>query len=466
MRPAVRGSRRRRSGSTSGRAAPTRASVEGEFADADAVAIAPLEGLDVGLVTLGWLAVLALSPTPDARGQDRRRPAPAAAAPAAAPRRRRPPPRRRRHPSRCSDGRSRRRARSASSCSASRSTSPPWSSGSSWSSGVSEAVPPALVEKLENAIKDRKFQEAYDACRDDDSFLARLVRTGIANLPNGRAEAKEAMNDDADEIVTGMEARISYLATIGTLGPMIGLVGTIWGMIQSFQEIATAAGSQPKPEKVAEGISTALFITLEGRLAVGPGDLLLRPVPQPDRPDRDGGHQGRRPHHHRLLTAAKQGKANVGAGVRAAAPTGPWTARRSRAMSGNVERHPGRAEPDAAARRGLPAHHVLHARDQLQPATTTTSGSTCRSPARPGRSRPAKAGEDRLVLNVDSQGHLFFNGQVLTPTRRSRRSSIQAQLVRLNAQGAPGEGRGRPEACRRRSSSVPTATPRSRSSTA
>ena len=129
---------------------------------------------------------------------------------------------------------------------------------------LSEAVPPALVEKLETSIKERKFQEAYDACRDNDSFLARLVRTGIANLPNGRPEAKEAMNVAADEIITGMESRISYLAIIGQLGPMIGLVGTIWGMIMSFQEIATAAGSQPKPEKVAEGISTALFITLEG----------------------------------------------------------------------------------------------------------------------------------------------------------------------------------------------------------
>jgi biopolymer transport protein ExbB len=129
---------------------------------------------------------------------------------------------------------------------------------------VSEAVPPALVDKLETSIKEKKFQELYDACRDNESFLARLVRTGVANLPNGRPEAKEAMNSVAEEMVTGMESKISYLAIIGQLGPMIGLVGTIWGMIMSFQEIATAAGSQPKPEKVAEGISTALFITLEG----------------------------------------------------------------------------------------------------------------------------------------------------------------------------------------------------------
>ena len=129
---------------------------------------------------------------------------------------------------------------------------------------MSEAVPPALIDKLENAIKERKFQDAYDACRDDNSFLARVVRTGIANLPNGRNEAKEAMNTIAQELVVTMESRISYLATIGTLGPMIGLVGTIWGMIMSFQEIATASGGQARPEKIAEGISTALFITLEG----------------------------------------------------------------------------------------------------------------------------------------------------------------------------------------------------------
>jgi biopolymer transport protein ExbB len=129
---------------------------------------------------------------------------------------------------------------------------------------ISEAVPPALVERLESAIKERKFQEAYDACRDNDSFLARLVRTGVANLPNGRPEAKEAMSAMTEEIVTNMEQRISYLAIIGQLGPMIGLVGTIWGMIMSFQAIANAQGTQPRPEEVARGISTALFITLEG----------------------------------------------------------------------------------------------------------------------------------------------------------------------------------------------------------
>lgn len=127
-----------------------------------------------------------------------------------------------------------------------------------------QAVPPALVETIKASIKERRFQDAYDACKDNDSPLAKLMRAGVAQLANGRGDAKEAIEEASEEVVAGMESRISYLATIGTLGPMIGLVGTIMGMIFAFQEIATAVGTQPRPEKVAEGIATALFITLEG----------------------------------------------------------------------------------------------------------------------------------------------------------------------------------------------------------
>lgn len=126
------------------------------------------------------------------------------------------------------------------------------------------AVPPALVNRIETAVKERKFQEVYDMCKEDNSFVARLVRTGVANLPNGKAEAKEAVEFVSHEVVTEMEAKISYLAVIGTLGPMIGLVGTITGMIRSFRELASAVAAQPKPSKVAEGIMEALFLTLEG----------------------------------------------------------------------------------------------------------------------------------------------------------------------------------------------------------
>lgn len=135
---------------------------------------------------------------------------------------------------------------------------------------VKEAIPPALVDRLDAAIRDRKFQEAYDACREDPSILARLVRTGVANLPMGRNEAKEAMSATAEEIVVGMEGRNNYLATIGTIGPMLGLLGTVQGMISAFHNLATVSGVQVDPQTLAGNISLALVTTLEGLIVAVP----------------------------------------------------------------------------------------------------------------------------------------------------------------------------------------------------
>ena len=66
-----------------------------------------------------------------------------------------------------------------------------------------------------------------------------------------------------EDVTMEMEHRTTYLATVGTLGPMIGLVGTVYGMIMAFQVIALE-GSSPQASQLAAGISTALFATLEG----------------------------------------------------------------------------------------------------------------------------------------------------------------------------------------------------------
>lgn len=135
---------------------------------------------------------------------------------------------------------------------------------------LKEAVPPHLVEILDTAIREKKFQEAYDACREDNSFLARLVRTGVANMPNGRTEAKESMAATAEEIVVDMESKNSYLGTIGTIAPMLGLLGTVLGMILAFQDLATVEGVQVDPTKLAGNISLALVTTFEGLIVSVP----------------------------------------------------------------------------------------------------------------------------------------------------------------------------------------------------
>jgi biopolymer transport protein ExbB len=125
------------------------------------------------------------------------------------------------------------------------------------------AAPPDVVTKCEELLQARNFQGVYDLVKQDDSFFSRLVTVGIAEIPNGLADAREVMHKVAEAETVEMEKKISMLAVLGTLGPMIGLVGTLKGMITSFSVIAMS-GTSLKPAEVAGGISEALLLTFEG----------------------------------------------------------------------------------------------------------------------------------------------------------------------------------------------------------
>jgi biopolymer transport protein ExbB len=75
--------------------------------------------------------------------------------------------------------------------------------------------------------------------------------------------ARDAIDRQGEAVTVELERRISMLAVIGSLGPMIGLLGTLKGMIASFSVIAMS-GTQIKSSEVAGGISEALLITFEG----------------------------------------------------------------------------------------------------------------------------------------------------------------------------------------------------------
>jgi biopolymer transport protein ExbB len=129
-----------------------------------------------------------------------------------------------------------------------------------WEMRVEVAAPPQLVGQCENLLQQRDFKGIYNLVREDESFFARLLTTGITELPNGLAEAREAMERVGDAITAEMEKKISMLAVLGTLGPMIGLLGTLMGMIRSFGAIS----GQMDTSRVAIGISQALLLTFEG----------------------------------------------------------------------------------------------------------------------------------------------------------------------------------------------------------
>lgn len=123
--------------------------------------------------------------------------------------------------------------------------------------------PVVLVDGFEQHLEEKQYQEAYELARSDDSFLGLVLSAGLAKLSSGYPQALEAMQEVGEEENMKLEHRLSYMALIGTISPMVGLFGTVQGMIASFQVIATRTGTPP-PSELAKGISTALFTTLVG----------------------------------------------------------------------------------------------------------------------------------------------------------------------------------------------------------
>jgi len=125
------------------------------------------------------------------------------------------------------------------------------------------AMPAEEVAQCEHLLGARDYQGLYDFASGKESLYSRLISVGIAELPSGLSEAREVMDRNADAETVDMERKISMLAVLGTLGPMIGLVGTLKGMISSFSVIALS-DTQLRASEVAGGISEALLLTFEG----------------------------------------------------------------------------------------------------------------------------------------------------------------------------------------------------------
>jgi biopolymer transport protein ExbB len=126
---------------------------------------------------------------------------------------------------------------------------------------MAAAIPPGFVEEFTETVNKRQFKNAYDLAKGDESYLGRVLTTGMSRLQYGIEDAREAAFNMVESIKSSKEQIVSYLAVIGTLGPLLGLVGTVWGMILAF---ITLSGSQPSFTVLAGKISHALVVTLFG----------------------------------------------------------------------------------------------------------------------------------------------------------------------------------------------------------
>lgn len=124
----------------------------------------------------------------------------------------------------------------------------------------------AFMKKVKGAFISRNFFDAMKLCRAENTPLANVIAAGIDHLDLSKEHLLDVMRQEAMVQVKKYEKHIGKLATIASVTPLLGLTGTVTGMISSFAVISTVGIGDPTA--LAGGISEALYTTAAG-LMVG-----------------------------------------------------------------------------------------------------------------------------------------------------------------------------------------------------
>ena len=130
-------------------------------------------------------------------------------------------------------------------------------------------ITPGLAKIVAALLKEGNTEKAMKFCRADKSMLGLILRHGLRRIGDGDEAVKEAVMEAGARGAADLEQKISYLNFIGTVAPMLGLLGTVLGMIRAFNVIAYEEGLG-KPGLLAEGVSQALVTTATGLIVAIP----------------------------------------------------------------------------------------------------------------------------------------------------------------------------------------------------
>jgi biopolymer transport protein ExbB len=123
-------------------------------------------------------------------------------------------------------------------------------------------APPEVVEQLRSHIENKDFQAAFDLCEQNPCYLTNVLHAALPKVDHGFDKMEEVAGAVAEEEAIRLHAKISYMSLIGSTAPLLGLFGTVYGMILSFETIEKSTA--PKPSELAQGIKVALVTTFQG----------------------------------------------------------------------------------------------------------------------------------------------------------------------------------------------------------
>lgn len=132
-----------------------------------------------------------------------------------------------------------------------------------------KVIPPGLGEAVQEALRRGKIAEADQQCKLNDSVLARVLTNGMQELDVGWNSVEKQLEDTLGEEGAKVFRRIEYLSIIGNVAPMLGLLGTVQGMIIAFKQVAETQGAA-RAADLAGGIYLALVTTVQGLVVAIP----------------------------------------------------------------------------------------------------------------------------------------------------------------------------------------------------
>jgi biopolymer transport protein ExbB len=143
-----------------------------------------------------------------------------------------------------------------------------------WMLRRSRILPNRLQIQIDALLTENKITDALAVCRASDAPLARIVGDGLSKLDEPKEELKEILEASGKRQISAMETRLDTLATLASVGPLLGLLGTVTGMIRTFMVVgATGLGD---PIRLSKGIAEALICTAAGMVVAIPAFIFHR----------------------------------------------------------------------------------------------------------------------------------------------------------------------------------------------
>jgi len=137
-----------------------------------------------------------------------------------------------------------------------------------WTLQRKRVIPRELTDRVWKLVETRTLNDRHIEALSRNSPLGRVLAAGLANRHQGRDIMKEAIEDTGRHVVHELERFLNALGTIAAISPLLGLLGTVIGMIQAFDSITSQGVGDPKV--LSGGIGVALITTAAGLLVAIP----------------------------------------------------------------------------------------------------------------------------------------------------------------------------------------------------